>query len=107
MAEKSQHEELVALLQKNNELLEKIFKLQRKEHRAQTWRTVLHVVMSLLPFIIAIIFVYYLFTLVNNNIQALKGNIDALKDFIINIVPDFSGVGEQLNSVWQDITFWD
>lgn len=108
------NKELVELLKKNNELLEKMLKIQKKDHRAQTWRTALHVFFNLLPFIIVAFLVWYLFSLVNENIQALKGNIDALKDFILGFVPDFSGMGEQLNNTWndvgnsiQDLTFWD
>lgn len=99
--------ELIEVLKKNNELLEKMFALQQKEHRAQIWRTVFHIFFTLLPFLIAIGITYYLFNLVNQNILALKGNVDALKDFMVNLVPDFSGVGDTLNGVWQDVTFWD
>ncbi len=101
------NEQIIALLEKNNRLLEKLLKLQLKEHRAQTWRTVFHVFMSLLPFIIIAALGYYVFTLINSNIQALQSNVEALKEFMVGLVPDFSGVGDKLNEVWQDVTFWN
>ncbi len=99
--------ELIELLKKNNQLLEKLLSLQKKEHRAQTWRTVFHVFINLLPFIILALAGWYIFNLINQNIQALQTNVNALKEFVVGIVPDFSGVGEQLNNVWQDVSFWD
>jgi len=97
-------QELIELLKENNDLLKQMLKLQKKEHRAQTWRTVFHVAINLLPFIILTIIGWYIFDLINQNIQALQGNINALKDFIVGIVPDFSGVGNTLNGVWQDVS---
>lgn len=101
------NEKIIALLEQNNQLLEKLLKLQLKEHRAQTWRTVFHVFINLLPFIIILALGYYIFTIINSNIQALQSNIDALREFITGLIPDFSGVGDKLNTVWQDVTFWD
>lgn len=106
-ASKNPQEELITLLKKNNELLGKILKLQKKEHRAQIWRTIFQIFITLLPFIIVLLVVWYLFSLVNQNIQALQSNVDALKDFMIGLIPDFSGVGEKLNDVWQDVKFWE
>jgi len=99
--------EIIQLLKRNNELLEQMFKLQKKEHRAHIWGTVLHIFLTILPLLLAIGITYYMFTLVNNNIMALKGNVDALKDFIVKLVPDFSGVGDTLNNAWQDVQFWN
>lgn len=99
--------EITELLKKNNELLELLLKMKKKEHRAETWRSVFHIIINLLPFILILAVVYYLFTLINENIQAMQANINALKDFMIGLVPDFSGVGEKLNDVWQDVNFWD
>lgn len=99
--------EIIELLKKNNQLLEEILHLQKKEHRAQTWRTVFHVFINLLPFIILALAGWYIFDVINQNIQALQTNVNALKEFVVGIVPDFSGVGEKLNNVWQDVSFWD
>jgi len=98
--------EIITLLKRNNELLEQILKLQKKEHRAHIWGTVIHVFLTLLPLLIAIGITYYMFTLVNNNIMLIKGNVDTLRDFIVKLVPDFSGVGETLNNAWNDVQFW-
>ena len=98
------NETIIAQLEKNNQLLEELVKMQKKEHRAQTWRTVFHVFMSLLPFIIISALGYYVFTLINSNIQALQANVDALKEFMVGLIPDFSGVGDKLNDVWNDVT---
>ncbi len=102
-----QDQELIELLKRNNQLLEEILKLEKKEQRAQKWRTFFHILINLLPFIILAIIGWYIFNLINQNIQALQGNINALKDFITRLVPDFSGVGDRLNSTWQNVTFWD
>lgn len=105
--QENSEEKLIELLEKNNQLLEKMLHMQLKEHRAQTWRTVFHVFINLLPFILLAVLGYYLFSLVNDNIHALQSNIEALKEFMVGLVPDFSGVGEKLNDVWQDVSFWD
>jgi len=102
-----QDQELIELLKRNNQLLEEILKLEKKEQRVQKWRTFFHILINLLPFIILAIIGWYIFNLINQNIQALQGNINALKDFITGLVPDFSGVGDRLNSTWQNVTFWD
>lgn len=99
--------EIISLLQKNNELLQELLKMHKKEQRAQTRRTIFHVIINLLPFIIVMAVVYYLFSLISENIQALQSNIEMLKEFMIGLVPDFSGVGEKLNAVWQDVSFWN
>jgi hypothetical protein len=96
-------QELVELLKKNNDLLEQMLKMQKKEQKAQKWRTAFHIFMNLLPFILLALAGWYVFDLVNQNIQALQGNVDALKEFVVGIVPDFSGVGDTLNDVWQDV----
>jgi ATP-dependent Zn protease len=99
--------EIIKLLKKNNELLEQLLKMKKKEHRAQTWRSVFHLLINLLPFLLILAVVYYLFTLINENIQAMQANINTLKEFMLGLVPDFSGVGDRLNEVWRDVNFWD
>jgi len=101
------NEELVELLRENNKLLAELVMYQRKEERSKKWHLAIQIFFHLLPFIILALLGWYIFNLINQNIQALQGNVNALKDFIIGIVPDFSGVGDKLNSVWQDVTFWD
>lgn len=107
ITDKNSQNEIVELLKKNNELLECLLKMKKKEQRAQTWRTVFHVTVSLLPFIIVVFIVYYLFRLVNENIQAVQSNVETLRDFMMGLIPDFSGVGEKLEGVWQEIRFWN
>ena len=99
--------EIITLLKKNNELLGQLLKMKQKERRAQTWRSVFHLLINLLPFLLILAVVYYLFTLINENIQAMQANINALRDFMLGLVPDFSGVGDRLNEVWQDVNFWN
>ncbi|MBA4336706.1 hypothetical protein C0416_02935 [bacterium] len=101
------NEELVELLRENNKLLAELVMYQRKEERAQKWHLFFQIFFHLLPFIIIALLGWWVFNLINSNIQALQGNVNALKDFVVGIVPDFSGVGDKLNSVWQDVTFWD
>jgi FtsZ-binding cell division protein ZapB len=87
------NEEIKELLEKNNELLEELVKFQRKEHRAQTWRWVLQTLIQLLPFIILALLGWWMFNLINENIQALQANVDALKEGFAN--------------AWDNVTFWD
>lgn len=86
-------EEIIELLEKNNKLLEELVKYQRKEHRAQTWRWVLQLLIQLLPFIILVLLGWWVFNLINENIQALQANVDALKEGFAN--------------AWDNVTFWD
>ncbi len=86
-------EEIKELLEKNNALLEELVKFQRKEHRAQTWRWVLQLLIQLLPFIILVLLGWWMFNLINDNIHALQANVDALKEGFAN--------------AWDNVTFWD
>lgn len=86
-------EEIKKLLEKNNMLLEELVKYQRKEHRAQTWRWALQLLIQLLPFIILALLGWWMFNLINENIQALQANVDALK--------------QGFASAWDNVTFWD
>lgn len=80
-------------LEKTNELLEELVKYQRKEHRAQTWRWILQITLQLLPFILLLLLGWWVFEIINANIQALQANVDALK--------------EGFSNVWDGVTFWD
>lgn len=86
-------EEIKELLEKNNELLEELVKYKRKEHRAQTWRWVFQTLIQLLPFIILALLGWWMFSLINENIQAIQANVDALKEGFVN--------------AWDNVTFWD
>ena len=87
------NEEIKELLEKNNKLLEELVKYQRKEHRAQTWRWVFQTLIQLLPFIILALLGWWMFDLINSNIEALQANVDALKEGFAN--------------AWDNVTFWD
>lgn len=84
---------IVELLEKNNKLLEELIKYQRKEHRAQTWRWILQTIIHLLPFILLFILGWWVFDIINANIQAVQANVDALKEGFAN--------------AWDGVTFWD
>lgn len=86
-------EEIVELLRENNKLLSELVMFQRKERKAEKWRLALQIFFHLLPFIILVILGWYVFNLINSNIQALQSNIDALKAGFAN--------------VWDGVTFWD
>ncbi|MFC1809995.1 hypothetical protein ACFLZH_00690 [Patescibacteria group bacterium] len=86
-------EEIIELLEKNNKLLAELVKYQRKEHHAQTWRWILQLLIQLLPFIILVLLGWWVFNLINENIQALQANVDALKEGFAN--------------AWDNVTFWD
>lgn len=86
-------DQIIELLEKNNKLLEELVKYQRKEHRAQTWRWILQILLQLLPFIILAILGWWMFSLINENIQAIQANVDALKEGFAN--------------TWDNVTFWD
>lgn len=100
-------EELVELLRENNKLLAELVMHQRKQDRAEKWRLAFQIFFHLLPFIIIAFLGWWVFNLINSNIQALQSNVNALKDFMVGLVPDFSGVGEKLDAAWQTVNFWD
>lgn len=87
------NQNLEQLLEKNNELLTELVKYQRKEHRAQTWRWILQITLQLLPFILLLLLGWWVFEIINANIQALQTNVDALKEGFAN--------------AWDGVTFWD
>jgi TRAP-type mannitol/chloroaromatic compound transport system permease small subunit len=86
-------DQVIELLEKNNKLLAELVKYQRKEHRAQTWRWILQTVIHLLPFILLLLLGWWVFDIINANIQAVQANVDALKEGFAN--------------AWDGVTFWD
>ena len=86
-------DQVIELLEKNNKLLAELVKYQRKEHRAQTWRWILQTVIHLLPFILLLLLGWWVFEIINANIQAVQANVDALKEGFAN--------------AWDGVTFWD
>jgi hypothetical protein len=105
--------EVVALLRENNDLLRQLLHLKKVEHRDAIIQSVLHILVSLLPFIALAVLGYFAWIeinhyleILNSNINALKANFDALREFFAKLIPDFSGISSQLNNTWQSVQFW-
>lgn len=106
-------EQIIELLKENNHYLKQLFKLQRKEHREAVIAKVFHIILNMIPWIVVLVLGYFVWQTVmhyldalNNNINTLKGNFDALSTFIQKITPDFSSIVPKLKSTWENIQFW-
>ena len=109
-----QDEKLITILEENNRYLKELLDLQKKEHRSKAAAQVLHVLTTLLPFILIMIAGWYAWQTINhyldvlnNNINTLKTNFDALRDFFQKLIPDFGAIGAKLNNTWENVQFWN
>jgi len=109
-----QDEKLITLLEENNSYLKELLDLQKKEHRSKTAGQVIHVLTTLLPFILILIAGWYAWVainhyldILNNNINTLKANFDALRDFFQKLIPDFSAISSQMKNTWENVQFWN
>jgi hypothetical protein len=107
-------EKLIALLQENNTYLKQLLELQKKEHFSRVTSQVLNVLATLLPFILIMVAGWFAWQTINhyldvmnNNINTLKTNFDALRDFFQRLIPDFSGIGNKLQDTWETVQFWN
>ncbi len=109
-----QNQQIIALLEKENTLLQNIAEIQRKEHREARIGRIVHALLIIIPSIVILILGYYLWSeithyldVLNNNVNALKANFDAMTTFFSKLIPDFSKIGPQLQQTWQNIQFWN
>lgn len=110
---KNHHDQLIELLQENNHYLKQLLDLKRKEHREAVIGHIFHTILTMLPWIAVLVLGYFVWqTLMqyldalNSNINTLKGNFEALSDFIQKITPDFGSVMPKLKDTWENIQFW-
>ena len=113
MPELTETEKMIALLEEQNRLIKSMADIMIREHRSETINKVIHALLVIIPSAAIIIIGYYLWTgmmhyldALNNNINLLKSNYEALVAFFQKLVPDFSKIGSGLQQSWQDIQFW-
>lgn len=106
--------QIISLLRENNSYLKQLLDLQKKEHRSKVTAQVLHVMTTLLPFILILIAGWYAWQTINhyldvlnNNINTLKANFDALRDFFQKLIPDFGAISGKLKDTWETVQFWN
>ena len=110
---KNEAQEIIELLKENNHYLKQLFELKRKEHRQAIIGKIIHVILTMIPWIAVLVIGYFVWHTImhyldalNNNINALKGNFDAMANFIQKITPDFSSIVPKLQNTWENIQFW-
>jgi len=108
-----ENEKIIALLQEQNSYLKTMADTLRKEHREARIGRIVHALLIIIPAIAIVILGYYLWVgimhyldIMNNNINALKSNFDAMTTFFSKLIPDFGKIGSGLEQTWQDIQFW-
>ncbi len=106
-------EQIIELLKENNHYLKQLFELERKEHREVVIGHIFHVIITMIPWIAILILGYFVWQsmihyldALNNNINTLKGNFDALSTFIQKITPDFGSILPKLKDTWENVQFW-
>lgn len=109
-----QDEKLITLLEENNGYLKELLTLQKKDHRSKVIDRTINILTTLLPFILILIAGWFAWQainhyldILNNNINTLKANFDALRDFFQKLIPDFSAIGTKLNDTWESVQFWN
>ncbi len=118
--------QIVDLLQEQNELLHKLYDSQIKINKAQKHREWFMVFLKLLPFIVVLVVVLYLyfsiqaavndltmqvqdiresvnsvFTLLTNQFQSINEHFGKLLTGVKGIVPDFGGMADSLKDTFQ------
>ena len=109
-----EEQKIIQLLEENNLYLKAILELQKKKHRSERNAKILQLAAILLPYVLLTIAGYFVWQwmahyldIMNNNINALKSNFDALRDFLQKLIPDFSSIGGKLQESWNDIKIWN
>ena|SRR5579883_2390564 len=109
----TENEKIIELLEKQNNYLEKISTLVLKEHREAQIGRIIHAFLIIIPAVVILVLGYYLWTsithyldIVNNNVNALKSNFDAMTTAFSKFIPDFSKIGSTLQQAWQNLSNW-
>ncbi len=105
---------IITLLEENNGYLKELLHLQKNEHRSRLIAQIINFLATILPFVLILIIGYFAWQainhyleILNNNINTLKTNFDALRDFFQKLIPDFSSISSKLNETWQTVQFWN
>lgn len=109
----TENEKIIALLETQNSYLQSMSDIMHREHREAALARILHSLLIILPTVGIIIAGYFLWSSVNhylevmnNNINTLKSNFDAMASFVEKLIPDFGKISSELNQTWQNIQFW-
>ena len=105
--------EIITLLRENNAYLKQLLEFKKKEHRQAVAAQTLHIIVTILPFIVILVIGYFVWQsishyleVLNNNVNALKSSYDAMITFFQKLIPDFSKIIPDLNQTWQNIQSW-
>jgi ABC-type sugar transport system permease subunit len=105
---------IAELLEKNNALLEKLVDFEKKRQHGERNARIMQAIVIILPYILIAVAVFLMWQwmahymdLMNNNINALKSNFDALREFLQKLVPDFGAIGDKLQETWNEVSFWN
>jgi len=106
-------QEIITLLRENNAYLRQLLEFKKKEHRQAGVAQTLHIIVTILPFIVILVIGYFVWQsishyleVLNNNVNALKSSYDAMITFFQKLIPDFSKIIPDLNQTWQNIQSW-
>ena len=109
----SENQKIIALLEKNNEYLEKLLTLNEKEHRQAVRARIISIIITLIPWLATMIIGYFLWQTLthyleslNHNIDLLKNNFDTFHEFLRKLIPDFSQIAPKLKDTWENAKFW-
>jgi len=109
----TENDQVIALLEEQNSYLKAIKDIVQKEHRQAKIGRVVHALLIIIPAVVILVLGYYVWLGVthyldalNGNINALKSNFDAMTTFFQKLIPDFNKMGSQLDQTWQNIQFW-
>lgn len=106
--------ELISLLQKNNQYLEELLKIQKKQHRMFLISQIIQTILTLIPWITVLIVGFLLWQTImqnlqalNNNVNTLKGNFDSFYQFFADLKPELNSVSPKLEETWEKLKFWE
>ena len=97
---KDKMDQVIQLLEQNNKYLQKISHTMHKDQRRDTYRMIYHALMTIIPLLLVLYVTWYLYDMVNSNVEALRL-------FIEKITPNFDGIGKSLKEGWNDLKFWN
>ena len=108
----SDNQQIIALLTENNQYIKELLQIKKQEHRTAKIDRIVHLVITLAPWIALIIIGYFIWQSImhyldtlNQNINTLKSNFDTLTNYFKNLIPDFSSIQSQLKNAWNNIHF--
>lgn len=98
------------LLKKQNQMLAEILHILKQHEQKEFRNHLITFIAHAIPYIAIVLLGYYIYTVLQGYLDALNHNITILRDSylnlqqsITNLIPDFSGIGDKLQSTWQNV----